>query len=87
MGNHQDSVSSQWNKDTGFHPAGRGKHILISITCRELGVDCDFEAEGRNEYETLTVFMEHVQKDHTTDWFDLEDINMKARTILRHNAA
>lgn len=50
-------------------------------------MDCDFEAEGRNEYETLTVFMEHVQKDHTTDWFDLEDINMKARTIFRHKAA
>lgn len=60
---------------------------MIAITCRDMGVDCDFVAKEQNEYETLAVLMEHVQKDHTTDWFDLEEINIKARAILRHRAA
>ena len=60
---------------------------MIAITCREMGVNCDFAAEGPDEFDTLTVFMEHVQKDHTTDWVELEEINMKAKMLLRHRAA
>lgn len=60
---------------------------MIAITCRDVEVDCDFMAEGPNEHETLSVFMEHVQKNHTTDWFELEEINIKAQMVLRQRAA
>jgi len=66
---------------------GRGKYHMIYITCRDMGVECDFTAEGPDEYEALAMFMRHVQEDHTTDWFELEEINIRAQAILRHRAA
>ncbi len=83
MGNHRIPFHLK-NKDTGFHGRKGETHDLHNM--QGLGVDCDFRLKDgriRDPYR----FHEHVQKDHTTDWFDLEDINMKARTILRHNAA
>jgi predicted small metal-binding protein len=54
-----------------------------TITCRDLGFDCDFEARILTGTETLTTIMRHVQTTHTRDWFEREDIHAKLRSLLR----
>ena len=34
------------------------------ISCRDVGVDCDFEVRGETEEEILKKCAEHAQKDH-----------------------
>ena len=34
------------------------------LTCREVGMDCDFVARGENEDEIMTQAAAHAQKDH-----------------------
>jgi predicted small metal-binding protein len=34
------------------------------VRCREVGVDCDFEARGANEQEVMQKCAEHARKDH-----------------------
>jgi predicted small metal-binding protein len=37
------------------------------VRCREVGVDCDFEARGNTEQEVLQKCAEHAKKDHGMD--------------------
>lgn len=34
------------------------------LKCRDVGVDCDFTAEGKTEKEVLKKAAEHARKDH-----------------------
>ena len=34
------------------------------LRCREVGLDCDFEARGETQQEVLTKAAEHARKDH-----------------------
>ena len=34
------------------------------LKCRDIGVDCDFEASGKTEQEVLKKAAEHARKDH-----------------------
>ena len=34
------------------------------VRCRDLGVDCDFEARAETEEEILKKWAEHASKDH-----------------------
>jgi predicted small metal-binding protein len=34
------------------------------VRCREVGVDCDFEARGETEQEVLQQCAEHAKKEH-----------------------
>lgn len=52
------------------------------ITCRDLGFDCGFEAQALTGSETLTTIMRHVQTAHTRDWFELEELHAKLRSLL-----
>jgi len=61
---------------------GRGEMEKI-ITCRDVGIDCRFEARGLTGDETLMKIMRHVQAAHTRDWFELEEIHATARSLLR----
>ena len=45
------------------------------LKCRDVGVDCDFEASGKTEQEVLKKAAEHARKDHgikrvTKDYLD-----------------
>lgn len=45
------------------------------LTCKEVGVDCDFKAHGRTVNEVLKKASEHAKKDHnikkvTKDYLD-----------------
>ncbi len=34
------------------------------VTCRDVGVDCDFEAHGQTEQEVLTQCADHARSAH-----------------------
>jgi predicted small metal-binding protein len=34
------------------------------LKCKDIGVDCDFEASGKTEQEVLKKAAEHARKDH-----------------------
>lgn len=58
-----------------------------SISCRELGIDCDFVKEGETEEIVIGSIMSHVQTDHTEDWFEIEEIHQAAWVLARKKVA
>lgn len=59
----------------------------MSLSCRELGMECPFVAEGETEQAILDSFVRHVRTEHTGDWFEIEEINQVALAVLREKAA
>ena len=67
----------------------------MSISCKELGIDCDFVTQmysdnvTQREAEEFVIdsFMRHVHKEHTDDWFEIEEIYQVARKTIREKAA
>ena len=53
-----------------------------SLRCRDVGVDCDFVACGRNEDEIFQKAGEHARLEHNKTEFSKEEIN-KARSFIR----
>ena len=41
-----------------------GSNMTKVLTCREVGMDCDFVARGNSEEEILAQAAKHAQKDH-----------------------
>ena len=54
-----------------------------SISCRELGIDCDFVIQGETGGTILESLMRHVQTEHTEDWFEIEEIYQAACSVAR----
>lgn len=61
--------------------------MSISISCRELGMDCTFRVEGENGQAAVDSLMIHVHSDHNDDWFEFEEIYQAARRIAQDKAA
>lgn len=59
----------------------------FSICCKDLGVHCDFVAEGDTGQIVLDSLMRHVQAEHTDDWYEIEEIHQAARPLVREKAA
>jgi len=38
--------------------------MTMVVKCRDVGVDCDFEARGQNAQEVMKVCAEHARKEH-----------------------
>jgi predicted small metal-binding protein len=38
--------------------------MAMVVKCRDVGVDCDFEARGETEREVLKKCAEHARKEH-----------------------
>jgi predicted small metal-binding protein len=60
-------------------------HTVIS--CKELGLDCDFAIEGETGENVIESLMRHVKEDHTDDWFEIEEIYQAACSVARAKAA
>ena len=60
---------------------------MLSISCKELGFDCEFTAEVENGEETVDALMAHVHYEHPDDWFEFEEIYQAARRIVEDRAA
>ena len=58
-----------------------------SISCKELGIDCDVVVEGDSGESIIESLMRHVQTEHTDDWFEMEEIYQAACSVARVKAA
>lgn len=54
-----------------------------TVTCRDLGLECDFAASGLTGSETVTTIIRRVREKHIVDWFELEKIHARLRSLLR----
>jgi predicted small metal-binding protein len=54
-----------------------------SISCRELGIDCNFVIQGETGETIIESIMRHVQREHTEDWFEIEEIYQAACLVAR----
>jgi predicted small metal-binding protein len=53
-----------------------------SLSCRDVGVDCDFVACGKSEEEIFQKATEHAKRDHNLSEIP-EDLREKARLAIR----
>ena len=58
-----------------------------SISCKELGIDCNVVVEGDSGESIIESLMRHVQTEHTDDWFEMEEIYQAACSVARVKAA
>jgi len=56
------------------------------VSCREVGVDCDFVAKGETEQEVLQQCAAHARKEHGMTELP-EDLAKKVRGAIRDEAA
>ena len=59
----------------------------ISISCRELGMECFFVCEGETEADVVQSLVGHLHAEHDEDWFRIEEIYEAARAVIRGKAA
>jgi len=52
------------------------------VRCRDVGVDCDFEARGDTEQEILQQCAEHARREHGMNEIP-PDLAMKVRGAIR----
>ncbi len=56
------------------------------VSCRDVGVDCDFVAKGETEQDILQQCAEHARKEHDTTEL-AADLAVKVRAAIRDEAA
>jgi predicted small metal-binding protein len=56
------------------------------VRCRDVGVDCDFEARGTTEQEVMQQCVEHARREHGMKEIP-PDLAMKVRDAIRDEAA
>jgi len=61
--------------------------MVTSISCKELGMECDFVVAGEPGEKVIESLMRHVQTEHTDDWFEIEEIYQAACSVARAKAA
>lgn len=61
--------------------------MQTSISCKELGIDCNVVIEGETGEIVIESLMRHVQTEHTDDWFEIEEIYQAARSVAKAKAA
>jgi predicted small metal-binding protein len=59
-----------------------GTHVAKIVRCREVGVDCDFEARGETEQEILDKCAEHGRTAHGMQQLPPELVE-KVRAAIR----
>jgi predicted small metal-binding protein len=61
--------------------------MYTSISCKELGIDCNFVISGEAGEIVIDSLIRHVKEDHTDDWFEIEEIYQAACSVARAKAA
>ena len=56
------------------------------VSCRDVGVDCDFVAKGETEQDILQQCTEHARKEHGMTELP-PDLAVKVRSAIRDEAA
>jgi len=57
-----------------------------SVSCRDVGADCDFVARGNSEEEIMSQVAEHARTEHNMDEIPAE-IRDQVRAAIRDEAA
>ena len=57
-----------------------------TVSCRDVGMDCDFVAQGATEEEVLMYCAAHARKDHGMEEIPAEVVE-KVRAAIRDEAA
>jgi predicted small metal-binding protein len=52
--------------DNGYRANQNRKRIpeMASFTCRDIGIDCNFEAQATTDHELMRKFIDHAESDH-----------------------
>ncbi|MEW6441238.1 MAG: DUF1059 domain-containing protein [bacterium] len=58
---------------------------MKTLSCRDVGVDCDFVARGRTEEEIFRKCEEHARKDHNMQGIP-DDLRTKMRGFIREES-
>jgi len=53
-----------WIVDTSRREAIDKDLIMVSFTCKDLGMDCSFEITGNTNSEIMKKFIEHAESAH-----------------------
>jgi len=61
--------------------------MSVSISCKELGVDCNFLTEGETGEVVIESLMRHVREEHSDDWFEIEEIYQATCSVIRKKSA
>jgi predicted small metal-binding protein len=56
------------------------------LSCRDVGVDCDFVARGKTEDEIFRQYAKHAKEAHGTDEIP-EEHGVKMRALIREKTA
>jgi predicted small metal-binding protein len=56
------------------------------VRCRDVGVDCDFEARGETDVEVLRKCVEHARSEHGMDQIPAE-LAAKVKSAIRDEKA
>ncbi|NJD62755.1 MAG: DUF1059 domain-containing protein [Deltaproteobacteria bacterium] len=59
----------------------------LSISCKEIGMDCDFVTDGETGEIVIDSLMRHVHTEHSEDWFEIEEYYQAACAIIQMKAA
>jgi predicted small metal-binding protein len=61
--------------------------MTISISCKELGVDCNCVSEGETAQIVMDSLIRHMNTEHTDDWFEIEEVYQIAHEVIRKKVA
>jgi len=57
-----------------------------TVSCRDVGADCDFVARGNSEEEIMSQVAEHARTEHSMDEIPAE-VREQVRAAIRDEAA
>jgi len=61
--------------------------MTVSISCKELGMDCSFVTDGETKEVAIDSLMRHVRTVQGEDWFEIEELYPAACQVIREKAA
>ena len=57
-----------------------------TVSCRDVGADCDFVARGNNEEEIMSLVAEHARTEHNMNEIP-DEVREKVRAAIHDEAA
>ncbi len=56
---------------------------MVSLTCKDLGMDCSFEATGKTDQEIMKQFIDHAESAHKMSVLPADVIYRVQKSIKR----
>jgi len=80
VGMVQDPVSGE----SGYKGIQNGTRLpeMVSVACRDIGIDCPFEVYAISHQELMRKFTEHVEFDHNLPFLSA-DILLKIKKAIK----